>query len=80
MATKQTYLQIDKDRVSPSGLTFVWVVKSLSGIPLGEIKWFGQWRKYTFYPMNYTTWDDNCLNEISAFMTKANAEHAERKR
>lgn len=69
-----SFLTINKDRVSPSGLTFVWVVSNASsGIPLGEIKWFGAWRKYTFFPMNYTTWDSNCLNEITAFLDNENA-------
>ena len=71
------YITISKTSQTASGKTFVWTVYSHGGIALGEIKWFGQWRKYSFWPFNYTTWDNNCLNEVVAFMDKAMKERGD---
>jgi hypothetical protein len=66
-------LAMVEDRMSPSGLTKVWTVRIASGQSLGEIRWYAPWRKYAFFPMNYTTWDNNCLNELVAFLDNENA-------
>ena len=31
---------------------------------IGEIKWYGPWRKFCFYPDKNTVWDSKCLNEV----------------
>lgn len=31
---------------------------------LGEIKWYGAWRQYCFYPDGETIWNKQCLNDI----------------
>ena len=35
---------------------------------LGCVKWYGPFRKYTFYPEGGTVFDDKCLNDISYFI------------
>lgn len=37
---------------------------------LGQIKWYGAWRKYCFYPLGGTIFDVNCMNEIISFINK----------
>lgn len=32
---------------------------------LGEIKWFGRWRQYAFFPEEQTIWNPECLNDIN---------------
>ena len=32
---------------------------------LGTIKWFANWRKYTFVPEPDTLYDSNCLHDIA---------------
>jgi hypothetical protein len=31
---------------------------------IGEIKWFGKWRQYCFYPYDETVWNIGCLEAI----------------
>jgi hypothetical protein len=31
---------------------------------IGEIRWFGKWRQYCFYPYNETVWNIGCLEAI----------------
>ena len=36
---------------------------------IGEIKWFGKWRQYCFYPNGNTIWNVNCLNDVNSVIT-----------
>lgn len=31
---------------------------------LGEIKWFGRWRQYAFFPADGTIWNSQCLEDV----------------
>jgi len=45
--------------------SFIWVVKSISkGNELGEIKWYGAWRQYCFYPADNCIFNKTCMNHI----------------
>lgn len=35
---------------------------------LGQIKWFGRWRKYVFEPTEKTVYEETCLREIALFI------------
>jgi hypothetical protein len=35
---------------------------------LGEIRWFGRWRKYCFFPVDGTLYEERCLRDISQFI------------
>ena len=49
--------------------TIIWdVVTKDGGVVLGEIKWFGRWRKYSFYPKPETVYEQACLRDIAAFI------------
>lgn len=37
---------------------------------LGEIKWFGRWRQYGFFPELDTVWNKDCLKTIQDFLQK----------
>lgn len=55
-------------RVAPRGwITKLWHVTTLDSGVLGEIRWFGAWRKYCFYPTSGTIFDKGCLREIADF-------------
>lgn len=43
------------------------------GDDLGEIKWYGAWRKFCFYPNSNTIWDNKCLEELLNFITEYNS-------
>lgn len=59
--------------------TFVFEVSSkISSDRLGTVKWMPQWRRYTFYPYSFTTFDSSCLMEISKFIDSLMAERVAR--
>lgn len=49
-----------------SGLSKTWLVIG-NNIELGQISFFGRWRKYCFYPNSDTLFDHLCLAEIASF-------------
>jgi hypothetical protein len=42
----------------------IQVISKSSGISLGEIKWYGPWRQYCFYPGIYTIFNNGCMTDI----------------
>ncbi len=69
------YLRFDPG-VSLSGKTKVWnVVNPIKALILGNIKWYGAWRKYCFCPNDDTIFDPDCLDEIASFMRKETLDH-----
>lgn len=46
---------------------------------LGQIKWFGRWRKFCFFPNDNTVWDYKCLSELNAFLDEFNKEWKSKK-
>lgn len=58
------YLEFDK--IGWTGKTEILNVLSKSqGTVLGQIKWFGRWRQYCFYPSPNTIFNPECMNDIS---------------
>jgi hypothetical protein len=54
--------------LAPEGTkkTGVGLVRSRStGHELGQIRWFGQWRQYCFWPAPETIFNDGCLRHIT---------------
>lgn len=47
---------------------------------LGEIKWYGGWRRYCLFPSVNTLWDSICLGEIKRFLEKLMSDRARLKR
>lgn len=37
-------------------------------IVLGEVKWFGRWRCYSFFPAPNTVFEQQCLGDITHFI------------
>lgn len=52
--------------VTLSGKTHNWLVVS-GEEGLGNVKWFGHWRRYAFYPRPGCVFDPGCLREIADF-------------
>ncbi len=52
-----------------SGKTQIWnvVLKDQSVIG-GEIRWWGAWRKYAFFPRPNTLYEQDCLRAIARFL------------
>lgn len=45
---------------------------------LGEIRWFGRWRKYAFYPVEGTLYEETCMREIALFIQQETRLHNKR--
>jgi len=44
---------------------------------LGEIKWYGPWRQYTFFPEEATIWNTVCLEDIQTEIKRLMDERAQ---
>ena len=54
---------------SPSGKTERWgVLAKQGGAVLGEVRWFGRWRRYAFFPFGDTVFERDCLRDIATFL------------
>lgn len=58
------------DRQTP----IVYVTSKSTGAPLGEIKWFGRWRQFCFYPVPGCVFNRSCLNDIIKAINELMAE------
>ena len=42
---------------------------------IGTVKWFGRWRKYSFFPEPGTVYEETCLREIAEFCQARTTDH-----
>lgn len=64
---------------NPGRKTRIWhVVSRSSGQTLGDVRWYGAWRQYCFYPFSATIWNVGCLATVQEFINEQMA--ARRKR
>ena len=53
-----------------------WMICAKDGeVGLGEVKWFGKWRCYAFFPLNDTIYEKSCLRTIATFCEIKTNEH-----
>lgn len=57
-----------------------WLVYAKGGGQLGQIHWFGAWRKYAFYPLAETLYEPTCLRDIATFIEDRMAERAQQRK
>jgi hypothetical protein len=50
------------------------LTKDVPPLKLGEIRWFGRWRQYAFYPEPDTVFEKQCMKDITAFLERLMAE------
>ena len=71
--TERLWCSFVEAGLSESGKTRVWSV--LSGeIRLGRVAWYAPWRKYAFFPVHQTLYEQDCLRQLAGFcesMTRA---------
>lgn len=66
---ESTYLEFEQ--VADTGKTKVWNVYSKNrGDFLAEIKWYGSWRQYAFFPRPGTIWNAGCLSDVNDFIAE----------
>lgn len=70
-----SYINFTENGKSPSGKTKRWLVTAVSGGPgLGDVRWYGPWRKYVFQPST-AIFDGDCLREIADFIESETRVH-----
>jgi hypothetical protein len=52
-----------------------FTVSSARGAVLGEIKWYGAWRQYCFWPAPRTIFNKGCLTDLHGWLTQLTGEH-----
>lgn len=66
-------------KTSDKAKTDTWFVYAKSGeTGLGSLRWFGRWRKYCFFPMADTVFEEKCLRDIAEFIVKITKEYKSR--
>lgn len=71
------YIDFNFLKTTPSGKTKIYSVtaKDVGNTILGTVSWFGRWRKYTFWPMEDTVYEENCLRTIAEFCETITKDH-----
>jgi len=64
------YLNFEEDDHYPGKTKLIVVVSKRTSEPLGQIKWYGAWRQYTFWPMGDTIWNKRCMLDIINHINK----------
>ncbi len=73
---KGTWIEFWLQEAKYTRKTQEWCVFTLNGEELlGEIKWFGRWRKYCFFPLEETVYEEKCLREIAIFIERLTQWH-----
>lgn len=64
-----TYLEFRHVGHSSTGKTDVWrVVNTNDGSDLGQVSWYGAWRKYVFFCDDASIWSPDCLRQVAQFV------------
>jgi hypothetical protein len=76
-----SYLQFDEYDSPTKKTKVVNVVNARDGTILGQIKWWGAWRKYCFFlSFGYLVFDSGCLQEIIEEMNRLMKEREDAKK
>lgn len=75
------YIDIKDAGVSATGKTRVWDVRNnRTKESVGQVKWYGGWRKYAFFPTmpqyegEWMVFDEQCMRKLADFIDQVNAE------
>jgi len=71
-ASTYRYFSIDRLPKPKGRKTFTYTVVSCKDASeLGQIKWYGPWRQYCFFPVAKSVWSPGCIRDIQDFLDKA---------
>ena len=62
------WLRFEEMPPLPGRKTKCWLVTARQGGDiLGEVRWFGRWRQYAFYPRPNTIFAGSCFTDLAEF-------------
>ena len=60
-----TESKLEFDKIGDTGKTEIWnILSKSSGFILGQIKWYGPWRSYCFFPSATSIFNVACMTDI----------------
>ena len=68
--TTNDYKYITMTKIEDKPKTSVFAVESKHKDQLGIVKWFPNWRQYTFFPGDDCVFSKGCLEDINHFITE----------
>lgn len=73
--TAPKWIRFEKQARPKDRVTDRWTVyeRAHSGAPIGEVRWFGSWRRYAFNPAPGAVFEQDCLRDIAAFCEEQTA-------
>jgi hypothetical protein len=75
VSKSKVWIRFEIEGYSKSGKTATYAVLTLDGVTLGVVRWMGRWRKYAYWPANYTVYEQECLRVIADFCERKTSEH-----
>ncbi len=76
-----TYIDFVLEITPEERKTKIWNVRALAdGMQLGQVRWFGRWRKYSFFPCQGMVFEETCLRDIANFCVRRTIDHRENKK
>ena len=70
------WIEFENRMVEYGRKTSIWFVRAKEyGDKLGEVKWFGRWRKYCFFSEPHSVFEQDCLRDIADFIGAKTKEH-----
>lgn len=73
--TPSRYLFFNRDDHYEGRTTKIVITSKRHLDILGEIKWFGKWRQYAFFPDPLTIWNPECLDDVQECIKRLKEEH-----
>ena len=69
------YIRFSLSEDQPNKKTHIWEVTAKAGGFLGQVRWFGRWRKYSFFSAIDCVFEEVCLVDIADFLKWATYSH-----
>lgn len=60
----ESYLRFARHELGGRKTPIVYVCSKRTGAALGQIRWYGPWRQFCFYPEPATIFNKGCMVEI----------------
>lgn len=73
-----SFIKFEYDGDSETGKTGIWrvvPVDDAGAVVLGYVRWFGRWRRYSFFPHAGTVYESVCLRDLAAFCDQETNKH-----
>lgn len=70
MITEGQWINFQEFPPSSGRKLSIFSILTKQGISIGEVKWYGNWRQYCFFPDEDSIYDRKCMMEVINFINK----------